>query len=47
MSVSFPKLGKFSVMLFSDMFSAPFSLSSPSENPITQILMFDVVTVVS
>ena len=36
--ISLPRLGKFSVILFSDMFSAPFSLPSPSGAPVLQIL---------
>ena len=38
-SVSFPKLGKFSVIMSSNMFSAPYSLSSPSGTSIMWILV--------
>ena len=34
MSVSFPGLGKFSAIIISNKFSAPFSLSPPSKTPI-------------
>ena len=39
MSVYFPKLGKFSVSMPSILFSALFSLSSPSGTPTVQILV--------
>ena len=39
LSVSFPRLGKFSVMTSSNMFSAPFSYSSPSQTPIIWMLV--------
>ena len=39
MSVSFPRLGKFSATMSSDIFSVPFSLSSPSETPVMRILV--------
>ena len=33
-TVSFPKLGRFSAVISSNIFSGPFSLSSPSGTPI-------------
>ena len=38
-AVSFPVLGKFSTIISSDIFSGPFSLSSPSRIPIMQMLV--------
>ena len=38
MSVSFPRLGKFSAIISSNKLSAPFSLSSLSGTPIVQML---------
>ena len=48
MSASVPMVGKFSAILSSNIFSGPFSLSSPSGTPIiTNVGEFNVVPEVS
>ena len=44
MSVSFPRLGKFSAIIFSNKISSPFSSSSSSGTPINVVIsMHNVV----
>ena len=47
-AISFPMLGKFSTIIFSNIFSGPFSLSSPSGTPYNaNVVEFNVVPEVS
>jgi len=39
LTISFPMFGKFSAIIFSNIFSGPFSVSSPSGTPIIQMLV--------
>ena len=39
LAISFPMLGKFSTIMSSNIFSGPFSLSSPSRTPILRMLL--------
>ena len=43
-TVSFPMLGKFSAIISSNVFSGPFSLSSPSGNPLMRMLVCSVLS---
>ena len=47
MSGFFPMLGKFLAVISSNIFSGPFSLSSPSGTPDVNVSMLDVVPEVS